>query len=138
MPGDFQGFEDELRGLPGRYAGPAGAMGLAWAADGKTAGGEAAGAVALRPLSPLAAQQAACEAKRLYVRPQYRRHGLGHALVEWITGQARARGYRAICCDTLLTMAGPIRLYKQLGFRILDGPYAETPTPGAVYLMKQL
>ena len=64
----FQGFEQELAGLPGAYAPPGGRLLLA--ADGA----ELAGCVALRPLG-----NRACEMKRLYVRPAARGTASGGA-----------------------------------------------------------
>jgi putative acetyltransferase len=70
LPPDFQNFTEELATLPGKYAPPAGRLFLA------RLDGPPAGTAALRPLS-----NGACEAKRLYVRPAYRRRGLAASLL---------------------------------------------------------
>src|SRR5450432_460012 len=69
----FQDFESEVAGLPGAYAPPDGALVLA------LMDGQAAGCVALRRFD---VQR--CEAKRLYVRPQFRGRGVGRALLSWV------------------------------------------------------
>ncbi len=118
----FQSFEQELAALPGRYALPGGRLYLAME-DNK-----AAGCVALRPLDGGTA-----EMKRLYVRPEYRSRGLGEALTQRIIQDAVAIGYRRIVLDTLVTMQPAIRLYKKLGFDVIE-PYYDNPIEGAVYL----
>src|ERR1700683_3437493 len=65
----FQDFGVELETLPGKYSLPRGALVLGLIE------GKPAGTVALRPLS-----DTACEAKRLYVRPEYRGQGIGRSL----------------------------------------------------------
>src|SRR5512144_2487618 len=71
---DFQGFADELAGLPGEYATPRGAILLGARGD------EVLAVVALRPLP----DDGVCEMKRMYVRPAARGLGLGRALGEAI------------------------------------------------------
>jgi GNAT superfamily N-acetyltransferase len=118
----FQNFAAEVAGLPGYYAPPAGRLALA------LGGGEPAGCVALRPLDPLRA-----EAKRLYVRPQFRGTGAGLALLRWVIGEARTAGYREVLGDTMPVMQRALAMYERLGFA-QTGPYAPNATPGAIYL----
>jgi GNAT superfamily N-acetyltransferase len=66
---NFQGFEAELATLPGEYAAPTGQLLLAMVDD------DVAGCGAFRPLADVDYPNA-CEMKRLYVRPAYRRFGL--------------------------------------------------------------
>jgi len=118
----FQGFEEELAGLPGKYAAPGGLLLLA------RLGGEAVGCVALRPV-----EGGACEMKRLYVRPAARGTRLGRALAERICAEGRAAGYARICLDTLPSMRAAIGLYEALGFKPI-APYVYNPIPGALFL----
>jgi GNAT superfamily N-acetyltransferase len=119
---DFQDFGDELRTLPGKYAPPAGRLFLV------RIDGEPAATAALRPLRP-----GACEAKRLYVRPAYRRRGVAGSLLAALIEEARRSGYRHLYGDTLTTMASALDLYRSMGF-VEIGPYSDNPTPGAIYL----
>jgi ribosomal protein S18 acetylase RimI-like enzyme len=118
----FQGFEQELAGLPGAYAPPRGRLLLA--ADGDAL----AGCVALRPL-----ENAACEMKRLYVRPPYRGQRAGRRLVERVIAEAHAIGYARLRLDTLPSMKEAIALYRALGF-VEIAPYCANPVPGALFL----
>jgi putative acetyltransferase len=123
---DFQDFAEELRALPGKYAPPAGCL-LLVRIDGKPAG-----TAAFRPL-----RQGACEAKRLYVCPAYRRRGVAGSLLAKLIEEARRSGYRNMFGDTLETMALALNLYRGMGF-VEVGPYAENPTPGAIYMCLSL
>jgi len=119
---DFQGFEDELAALPGDYAPPRGAILL-----GGRAGEAPLAVVALRPL-----EEAVCEMKRMFVRPEGRGLGLGRALGEAIVAEGRRLGYRAMRLDTIDTMTPAIALYESLGF-VRIGAYRYNPMPGALY-----
>jgi GNAT superfamily N-acetyltransferase len=126
LPADFQGFEEERRSLPGAYAPPKGRLLLALIE------GNLAGTAALRPLGGRS-----CEAKRLYVRPLYRRHDIGRALIARLVQEARAEGYQEMCGDTLKSMRSALRLYKQMGFSEV-APYSSSPTPDAIFLKLSL
>ena len=123
----FQGFEDELKALPGDYAEPRGALLLAWV------DGALAGCCALRPLDGSDYSNAA-EMKRLYVRPPFRGLGLGRQLTEGILDAARKSGYSCVLLDTLDDMESARALYEDLGFVEIP-PYYHNPYAGAHYLM---
>jgi putative acetyltransferase len=126
----FQNFELELAGLPGDYAGPRGALFLAWV------DGEVAGCCAMRPLDTVDYPNA-CEMKRLYVRNAFRRFGLGRQLAEAVLDHARAVGYSSVLLDTLDDMEAARSLYEDLGFEEIP-PYYHNPIPGAHYLKADL
>jgi putative acetyltransferase len=123
----FQDVEAELATLPGKYAPPEGVILLARDAEGR-----AVGCVALRPLAG-----ETCEMKRLYALPETRGSGLGRRLAEAILAQARRAGYRRIRLDTLDSMAAARGIYAALGFEE-TGAYYDNPTPGTVYLARDL
>jgi GNAT superfamily N-acetyltransferase len=125
---DFQGFEDELRALPGEYAEPGGVILLA-----DSPAGDPWGIVAVRPLE----DEGVCEMKRMYVRPEARGTGLGRLLGEAIVAEGRERGYRAMRLDTLDTMKAALTLYRSLGFREIAA-YRFNPLPNVVYLERPL
>ena len=131
----FQGFADELAGLPGDYAPErGGALLIARGPDGGSVGGGAPlGCVALR------AQDAPglCEMKRLYVAPAARGLGLGRALALSILDAARGLGYRAIRLDTLPQLRAAIALYRDLGF-VDTSRYNDNPVPGVLWLRRSL
>jgi putative acetyltransferase len=123
----FQGFDHELAGLPGDYSAPAGRLIIA------NSRGQAAGCVALHAIDV-----ETCEMKRLYVRPQFRGHGLGKALAERIIAEARGIGYRRLRLDTVEPkMKAAVAMYRQLGFREI-APYRSNPIEGALYMELEL
>lgn len=113
----YQGFEHELATLPGLYAPPRGRLYLA------RSGAAVAACICLRPLNDDDG-----EIKRLYVRPAFRKSGLGRRLVNQLVDDARRIGFRRIVLDTLDWMTDAIRLYESLGFRATQ---AYRPPPRA-------
>jgi ribosomal protein S18 acetylase RimI-like enzyme len=119
----FQNFEQELDGLPGRYAAAAGRLLLAIDDD------IPAGCVALQPMD-----EETCEMKRLYVRPAFRGRGTGRTLAQAVIAEARQIGYAFMRLDTIPSkMAEAVVLYERLGFREIP-PYRENPFPEALYM----
>ncbi len=122
----FQGFAQELAGLPGEYAAPHGTLLLG------LVGGAAAGCVAVRRR-----EDRACEMKRLYVRDSFKGQGRGRVLAEHAIEWARRAGYERMLLDTLPSMAAAQRLYEDLGFRDV-APYRFNPVAGTRYMELRL
>ena len=123
----FQSFEQELAGLPGKYAPPEGRLLLAFQ------DGQLAGCVALRKIG-----EGVCEMKRLFVRPDFHGKGLGRRLIDQVVKEAREIGYQRMRLDTLPPrMNKAIELYRRIGFKEID-PYYENPVPGALFMELQL
>ena len=120
----FQGYEEEIQSLPGKYAPPAGRLLLAlW--DGRPAG-----VIALRPLE----EPGVCEMKRLYVRPEFRGHQIGRVLAEWIIREAAEIGYSRMRLDTISgKMDSAIAMYRTLGFAEIS-PYYKTPVGETLFM----
>ena len=118
----FQGFEQELAELPGKYAPPAGTLLLC------SARGQAAGCVGLRGLG-----DGSSEMKRLYVRPAWRGFGVGRLLAHAVVEAARRQGHALMRLDTLARMTEAVALYRSMGF-VTAAPYCHNPQPDALYL----
>ncbi|MFO1226967.1 GNAT family N-acetyltransferase [Roseateles sp.] len=126
----FQQFDRELAELPQEYAAPGGLLLLA------LVDGAVAGSGAFRPL-PDSDYPDACEMKRLYVRPAFRRFGLGRLIAEALLDRATEAGYSTMLLDTLDDMEAARGLYEALGFVEIP-PYYFNPIPGAHYLKAEL
>ena len=74
----FQSFEEEISGLPGKYARPEGRLYLA------NIDGEAVGCIALRTIGV-----GICEMKRLFLTDEARGQGIGKELIGLIIADAR-------------------------------------------------
>ncbi|MBV9240904.1 MAG: GNAT family N-acetyltransferase [Acidobacteria bacterium] len=120
----FQGFEDELATLPGKYAPPKGRLLLACFDD------DLAGCIALRPLK----EDGVCEMKRLFVRDGFRGKKVGVSLIERVIADAREIGYSQMRLDTHPEKMGKaVDLYRSHGF-VEISPYYENPHCGVLFM----
>lgn len=107
---------EEIDRPPGPYAEPGGALLVAYAAE------QAVGVVGLQPVPPDArvpgsGAETAGELKRLFVRPEWRRRGIAHALMRRVRDEALARGYDSLVLTTsaeMMPLAQPF--YDALGY----------------------
>lgn len=119
---NLQHYDQETAHPEQKYGLPDGRLYLArW-------NGAAAGCGGLRKLDG-----GRCELKRLYVRPAFRGHQIGEALLRQLIRDARAIGYRHMLLDTLPFMDSALRLYRRFGFRDIPR-YNDSPLDSTIYL----
>jgi len=99
--------------LPGVYAPPEGRMFLA------THSAKAAGCGAFHRMT-----QEACEMKRMYVRPEFRRMQIGRQLTQSLIAAAREAGYAVMRLETVTFMDKAIAMYSSFGFKTCLPYYA--------------
>ena len=134
-----QNYDDELAGLPGKYAPPTGALLLAVDSESD----DVLGCIALRPLQqpashPKAIEGRKCaEIKRLFVYPEARGRQVARSLVKEVIERARDQGYGEVFLDTLSRMTAAIKLYMSEGF-VSAAPYNASPLEGTVYFSREL
>jgi putative acetyltransferase len=109
-----------------KYGAPNGALFIAYYNN------EVAGCIALQPL-----QDGSCEMKRLYVKPDFRKHKIGAALVQQLLITAKTLGYKKMKLDTLERLQAAISLYKKYGFMVTTA-YYQNPLQEVVYMEKEL
>jgi len=123
----FQGFDEELGTLPGKYGSPDGVLYLA------KYDGNIAGCIVLHKL-----EENVCEMKRLFVRPEYRGFGLGKILCDKLFEFARSKKYEKMRLDTIKDlMKDALKLYKSYGFYEIPA-YYHNPQEGVLYLELKL
>lgn len=122
----LQSYDHELENLEDKYGLPHGRLYLAYL------DGALAGCVALKPID-----EWGCELKRLYVRPEYRKTGLGKYLAKKIIDDAREIGYGSILLDTLPFLNAAIELYKKLGFDEIPR-WNNSPMDTSIYMKLDL
>jgi ribosomal protein S18 acetylase RimI-like enzyme len=123
----FEDYEHEITNLlPGSYGRPAGCLLLA------EYQGTAVGCVGLKDLGGRI-----CEMRRLFVRAQYRRLGIGKALAEAVIERERNICYTSMRLNTNRKMAEAIALYASLGFTEI-APYEHFSVEDLVFMELKL
>jgi len=125
----FQSFEAELENPLKKYVLNKGAIILAYHEN------EVCGCIALQSLADK--DEGVCEMKRLYVRPAFRKLGIGRLLVDKLLEVAREKGYKKMKLDTLKRLGPAIDLYITYGF-VTTQPYYANPLGDVVYMEKDL
>ena len=123
----FQGLDDELGNLPGKYLPPHGRLIVAIDDDGTVVG-----CVAYHKLD-----ESTAEMKRLHVLPRARGYRLGEQLASQIMEIAREDGYSRMVLDTVRPLEAAVSLYRKLGFAEIE-PYYHNPFDDVIYLGRDL
>ncbi len=119
----FQGFEEEMNTLPGKYAPPDGRLYIV-KYDNRFCG-----CIALRKL-----EDGICEMKRLFLKQEIRGKGIGNALVSMIIKDAKDIGYLKMRLDTIKEkMPKAVKMYERYGFVKIER-YYDNPNPHTLFM----
>jgi ribosomal protein S18 acetylase RimI-like enzyme len=116
----------EANNLPGEYAMPKGCILLAKYQN------EIAGCIAISEITI-----GLCELKRIYVKPQYRRMGIGKKLADTVIKKAAQLNYERMRLDTNDLFLGAKELYTSLGFKEI-GHIVASPLKSSVHMELKL
>lgn len=144
---EHQGFSNELRNLPGKYAPPAGTILVAveagCPADSVTPlpidHPALLGCVALRPI-PATGEETSlrvCEMKRMWVRLAHQGRSVGRLLGEAVLRAGTDAGYDVMKLDSEPKLVAALGLYRSLGFTPCPR-YNADPDPCTLYFSKRL
>lgn len=122
----FQNFDDELNIIYSMYGSPTGCLLLVYDNELPIA------CAAYRKIG-----EDICELKRMYIKSDYRRKGIGQEIMNILCTRAKLNGYTLMRLDTLDTMIPAIKLYSKNGFYTIDA-YYHNPNEGVVYMEKSL
>ena len=123
----FENYEQEIsNNLPGRFGPPMGCLLLARNQI------KPVGCVGLMDLG-----DCICEIRRLFVRPEHRKSGIGKALTKAVIEWAWEIGYKFIRLNTNTRMPEAEKLYRSLGFKDIE-PYEQFDVDGMVFLELKL
>ena len=101
-------LEEDMKNLD-KFMPPSGCIALAYVEE------HPCGLACLKKLTPSIG-----EIKRMYVRPDSRKQGLGHALIHCLIQEARQIGYQRIRLDSARFMQAAHQLYRSLGFNEIE------------------
>jgi GNAT superfamily N-acetyltransferase len=112
------GAEDPDRPDPAELAPPAGIFLVAWLGD------DAVGCGGVR-----AHRGDAGELKRMYVKPEFRRHGIARAVLAELEAHAHDLGYTRLRLETGVRQPEAIELYRAAGYEPIEpyGLYRDEP-----------
>ncbi len=122
----FQNFDEELNIINSMYGSPTGCLLLVYDNELSIA------CAAYRKNG-----EDVCELKRMYIKSDYRRNGVGQEIMNILCTRAKLNGYKLMRLDTLDTMIPAIKLYSNNGFYTIDA-YYHNPNEGVVYMEKSL
>lgn len=122
----FQNFDEELNIINSMYGSPTGCLLLVYDNELPIA------CAAYRKIG-----EDICELKRMYIKSDYRRKGIGQEIMNILCTHAKLNGYTLMRLDTLDTMIPAIKLYSNNGFYTIDA-YYHNPNEGVVYMEKSL
>jgi ribosomal protein S18 acetylase RimI-like enzyme len=122
----FQNFDEELNIINSMYGSPTGCLLLVYDNELPIA------CAAYRKIG-----EDVCELKRMYIKSDYRRNGVGQEIMNILCTRAKLNGYKLMRLDTLDTMIPAIKLYSNNGFYTIDA-YYHNPNEGVVYMEKSL
>lgn len=123
----MQNYDREIDELEIKFAPPKSTLIIAYDENGR-----AVGCVGIKKFSDVI-----CELKRLYVRPEYRKSGLGQRFTEMMIEKAREVGYKKMYLDTMPGLSAALRLYRRMGFYEIE-KYYNNPVEDVIYLCYDL
>ena len=118
----FQNFNQEIINIENQYCRPKGIIYLALNNNEKPIG-----CFGIRVF-----EDSICELKRMYLKKEYRRLGLGKLLLKKSIEVGKALNYKKMRLDTLPSMQAAISLYEQIGFYEIAA-YRFNPIVGTKY-----
>ena len=122
----FQNIEQELADLSNHFAWPEECCLL----DRNES--QTVGCVAMKRLD-----DDICEMERLYVKPKFRRLGIGRELAENVIKKAQDIGYKSMRLHTVLPREAARNLYFSLGFKDIE-PYQYNPMEKVAFMELKL